>query len=214
MSKVVKYLRVGGDPNIVKDWETCNVTEHICPRHVHIERLAGNKVDFVSPDDGDLNDNPMDAFDEAPVEEFKIHMSSWRECQDIEGAKELLSRSSNAYTLEVRKIGKGVKAIHQYKVDFKVPLAEVTGDGMEALAHISSYFEGLSDPEIKIGTEGVGGGQGHTDYATVARVIGWVTMTADNIKTMKTMQEKSKEHATKERKIAQLQKEIKKLRGF
>ena len=42
-----KVLRIGGNPNNPKDYETCTVTDHTCPRHVHIERIKKTKATDV-----------------------------------------------------------------------------------------------------------------------------------------------------------------------
>ena len=61
MAKIDKVLRVGGNPNNAKDWEICTITDHTCPRHVHIERLKNGKAtDVVEVEDA--NENPMDIF--------------------------------------------------------------------------------------------------------------------------------------------------------
>lgn len=63
MAKVEKVLRVGGNPNNPKDWEVCTVTDHVCPRHVHIERISKTKAtDVVEIEEA--NSDPMSVFDE------------------------------------------------------------------------------------------------------------------------------------------------------
>lgn len=55
-----KVLRVGGNPNNPKDYEICTITDHTCPRHVHLEYVKKAQVNIV--EEPANNENPMDVF--------------------------------------------------------------------------------------------------------------------------------------------------------
>lgn len=56
-----KVLRVGGNPNNIKDWEICTITDRDCPRHVHLEKIkTPTPQTFTTVED--TESNPMDVF--------------------------------------------------------------------------------------------------------------------------------------------------------
>lgn len=76
-----KVLRVGSDPNIETNWETCTITDRACPRHIHSIPKNIN-TDLTFTDDNEPTVTPEDYNTENPKAKIEALMKAIEEGVD------------------------------------------------------------------------------------------------------------------------------------
>lgn len=144
---------------------------------------------------------------EAPVFKETNYRVSWQEMSKIPNAETLYQSPRNSGDLSVRQSGK----IYQIKTDRSIQ-GRIKGTPEEVAQQQEALLYGLSDAELRIGEEAVGGGQGHYDYDIVTSVTGWRTMTPEEVTAWKQILELKKGQRKVEREISGLEKQIQALK--
>lgn len=139
--------------------------------------------------------------------ELVISGNSWATIHKVPHADVLMSGN---YRLKLRKTGKGINAIYEKHVIRPIDIPNGKVEEVIAKLFIASYS--LSDAEVSISHQAIGGGQGHYDYGTVANMSGWVILTKDEVIAMKALVELEKMKERNARAARKLEKQAALLR--